>query len=69
MNLRDLRKQNKKTQAELGQELGITGQAIANYENGTRTPSILFALKYAKALGVSIDIFAKCYEKDDYLSG
>lgn len=61
MTLRELRKQTRKTQAELGKELGVTGQAIANYENGKRTPTIIFACSYAKALGVSLEQFASIY--------
>ena len=62
--LRDLRKKAKKTLKQLGEELNVKGQTISNYENGRRALSFPFAIRYAKALNVSIDQLARIYKKD-----
>ena len=62
MTLKELRKRIHLTQKELGEKLEITGQAIANYENKKRIPTIIFAVRYAKVLGVSLEEFALCYQ-------
>lgn len=40
MTLRDLRKQNKKTVAEVAKVLGVSVQAVRHYENGIRRISL-----------------------------
>ncbi len=40
MTLRELRKQNKKTVAEVAKVLGVTGQAVRHYEQGIRRISL-----------------------------
>ena len=46
------------TQAELAQQLGVTPQAISQYEHGTRIPKDDIKLRYAKLYGKHvIDIF------------
>lgn len=46
------------TQAELARRLGITPQAISQYEHGTRTPKDDIKSRYAKLYGKHvIDIF------------
>ncbi|MBQ8443739.1 MAG: helix-turn-helix transcriptional regulator [Clostridia bacterium] len=60
--LRELRKEKNLTQKELAQMLNVTSQAIANFENGTRAPNLLFAKKYAKVFGVSLDEFVEGFE-------
>lgn len=41
----------------LGLEEEITQSRISGYELGTREPSLLTLLKYARAVGISTDIF------------
>ena len=38
--LRELRKENKMSQEDLGKLLGVTKVSISGYENGTRVPSL-----------------------------
>ncbi len=38
--LRELRKENKMSQEDLGKLLGITKVSVSGYENGTRIPSL-----------------------------
>lgn len=60
--LRELRKAKSMTQQKLGEMLGVTSQAIANFENAKRTPDVIFAKKYAKALGVSLEELVESFE-------
>ena len=46
--LRDLRLQNGKTCAEVAQELGVTAQAVSNYESGIRQINIAQVLILAE---------------------
>ena len=54
-NLRIARKRKKLSQAELAKATSCSAQAISNYENGTKIPSIAIAAKLARALEVSLD--------------
>lgn len=37
--IKAIRKQNKMTQVEFGEKIGVKGNTITNYENGLRSPS------------------------------
>lgn len=56
MNLKELRKRNMLTQAEVANLLNITPQAYANYERAERTPDILTCKKLASIFGVSLEV-------------
>lgn len=43
------------TQAELGELAGVTRKSVNAIETGRMVPSVLLALKLARALGVSLD--------------
>ena len=46
------------TQAELGELAGVTRKSVNAIETGRMVPSVLLALKLARALGVSVnDLF------------
>lgn len=68
-NLKELRKQAKLSQSEVGKKLNLTSQAVANYENGKRDISSSMLLKFAelynvpvsKILGVSSDYLPDSY--------
>ena len=45
MTLRDLRKQNKMTVAEVAKALGVSDRAVGNYEAGRRNMSLESVLK------------------------
>lgn len=52
--LREYRKQAKLSQNEVGKQLNMTSQAVANYENGKRDVSSSMLLKFAKLYNVSV---------------
>lgn len=53
--LRELRKENKMSQADLGKLLGVTKVSISGYENGTRIPSLDILNGILDVFGVSAD--------------
>lgn len=54
-NLKQLRKYNGYTQKQIGEFLGITRQAYAHYETGTRVPNYVILAKLSDFYGISID--------------
>lgn len=54
-NLRELRTRADLTQAQMAEAVGVTRQTIIAIEKGNYTPSILLALKLARALGVAVE--------------
>ena len=59
MQLKKYREQAGMTQAELAASIGVTQQAIANYENQHRAPSVRMGLGIIRALkkrGVDVTI-------------
>jgi transcriptional regulator with XRE-family HTH domain len=55
--LRNIRKENKKTQEEVADFLGITKQAYFRYEKGTRRISLDNLLKITKYYNLDSDYF------------
>lgn len=53
--LRDIRKDNNFTQAELAELLGLTRSAVNSWEMSDSLPSTLYLMKLAKLYKVSID--------------
>ena len=53
--LRNMRKRRLWTQAKLSEESGVPRVNITRYENGTRAPKAVDALKLARALGVTVE--------------
>ena len=53
--LRELRKENKMSQEDLGKLLGVTKVSISGYENGTRVPSLEILQGILDVFGVSAD--------------
>lgn len=53
--LRELRKENKMSQEDLGKLLGVTKVSISGYENGTRIPSLEILNGMLDVFGVSAD--------------
>ena len=49
------------TQAELAALAGVTRKSVNAIETGRMVPSVLLALKLARALGVSIDTIFSLY--------
>lgn len=50
-----LRKERKLTQEQLGELLGISGQAVSKWENGSSLPDILLLPDLCSVLGISLD--------------
>lgn len=55
MKIKELRIARNMTQTELSDKLGISRQALANYEAGRREPDNETLIKIADILGTSID--------------
>lgn len=53
-NIRKIRKAKKMTMKELGEKIGVSEQAIGNYERGDREPTIDVLIKISDALEVSL---------------
>lgn len=53
--LRELRKEKKMSQEDLGRLLGVTKVSVSGYENGTRVPSIDILLLILDVFGISAD--------------
>lgn len=53
--IRQVRKEQHKTQKQVGEAVGLSDRAIAHYENGIREPSLTTWLKLATFFNVSIE--------------
>ena len=53
--IRDLRTARGMSLRDLGRAVGVTGQAVMRWENGTAWPSAQLIPKIAQALGCSIE--------------
>ena len=53
--LRELRKENRMSQEDLGKLLGVTKVSVSGYENGTRVPSLDILQGILDVFGVSAD--------------
>ena len=51
----NIRKEKGMTQNDLAEKLGLTSQAICNYEKGIREPNLDTMKKLATALEVTVD--------------
>ena len=60
-NLRALRVMAGETLEELGQIVGVSKSAIANYEQGTRAPNLEALKEMAAHYGVSVDYLLRAY--------
>ena len=50
-----LRKQRNLTQEELGERIGVSGQAVSKWENDASMPDISLLVQLSEILGVSLD--------------
>ena len=60
-----LRKAKKMTQVHLGEMLGISHQAVSNWERGAALPDVTLLLDLAKALGTTVDNLLSA-SRDDF---
>lgn len=56
-NIRRYRNENKMTQEEFGQLLGISAQAISKWENEKNYPDIVLLPDIAKVMGIQVGSF------------
>lgn len=63
--LRDFRRSFRWSQSALAKQLGITKQAVSNYETGKTSPRINQLLRYAELLQIPVDILLGT--KDSFL--
>ena len=56
-NLKRLRAEKNLTQEELGERLGVSGQAVSKWECGTGMPDLPLLIAAASFFGVSLDDF------------
>ncbi len=63
-NVYSLRAKRAMTQEELAERVGVTRQTIISIEKGNYTPSVLLALKLARAFKVPVEeLFTISYAK------
>lgn len=55
IRIRDLRKSQGLSQAELGRRIGLSQKAVTSYERETREPSVKTIKALAKVLGVTVE--------------
>jgi len=58
MRLRQVRKAKGFSQSALAEMLGLTKQAISNYESGANTPTHSVFVRIAEQMGVEMDFLA-----------
>ena len=63
-NLRNLRLEKNLTIKEFARNLQLTRNAISQYENDKRTPSIAIMQKMAEILNVDLQTVVNCFVKD-----
>ena len=54
-NIKEFREQNKMSQTELAQLVGVRRETIGHLENGHYNPSLVLAAKIAKVFNVTIE--------------
>ena len=59
-----LRKSKKLTQGKLAEILGISHQAVSNWERGAALPDVTLLLDLAKALGTTVDNLLSASQDD-----
>lgn len=63
--IRELRTEQKMTQSNLAERLGVTKSSISSYENGSRLPSYDILLKIARIFKISTDILLGHGDKNE----
>lgn len=63
--LKELRRQQERTQADLAKLLGVNRTAISKLELGQQQPNALQLLKLSRYFNVSVDFLLECEHEDD----
>lgn len=53
--IKQIRKENKLTQVEFGEKIGVKGNTITNYETGLRNPTDAVILSICREFGINED--------------
>lgn len=61
--LKDLRKRNNLTQAQVAKEIGVAESTICLYEKGERTPAVEKILKLAQIYNCSVEEIVNCFKE------
>lgn len=64
--LRQARKDNKMTLAQLGKLVGVTGGAVTAWESGRNIPDAVMLTKLAAALNVTLNWLAEAPAQEEY---
>ena len=54
-NLKEIRQEKGLSQTDLAKKMGISSQAVQQFENGVRTPSLERTVEIAQALDITLD--------------
>ena len=63
-----LRKQNKLSQAEFAEKIGVSRDAVGKYERNDITPTIERVIRMSETFNVSIDFLVSNQEKEEELN-
>ena len=66
-NIASYRKEKGWTQAELGDKLGVSNQAVSKWESEMTMPDVMMLPVLASVFECSIDALFSCEEKDDFV--
>lgn len=66
--IKQVRKDNKLTQVEFGEKIGVKGNTITNYENGLRTPVDAVILSICRTFSVN-EHWLRTGEGEPYIKG
>lgn len=61
MKFKELRKSKNMTQCELAKAIGLTQQAVANWESGQSKPTTDAIIKIASVFGCSMQTVFECF--------
>lgn len=61
MTFKELRETKNISQRKLAQKIGVTSNAVNQYERGKRIPSLIIVSEIAAALDVSIETVVACF--------
>lgn len=53
--IKQIRKENKMTQVEFGEKIGVKGNTVTNYETGLRNPTDAVILSICREFGINED--------------
>ena len=65
MKLKEIRTQKGMTQESVAKGVGVTNQAICNYEKGVRKPGLYTLKKLANVLECTVDALIEDEDTDD----